>query len=151
MEGPLSVTLADIYLIRSENDVVKPLKPLFYKRCVCKKNFTDQLYHEFNNYLPNINLSIEINPKNVLDTQVITANGKIESAVYRKTTKIPAPWSLNIPKRYKQNAINADLHRSKRIRTNFDKKIYRIKKKFFAADYLKILLNLSSITLKTIK
>ena len=31
---------------------------------------------------------------------------------------------------------NADLHRSKRISTNFDKEIYRIKKKFLTADYL---------------
>ena len=45
------------------------------------------------------------------------------------------PWSSNIPKRYKRNAINADLHRSKRISGNFDKKIYRIKIKVLAADY----------------
>ena len=32
-------------------------------------------------------------------------------------------------------AINADLHRSKRISTNFDKEIYQIKKKFLAGDY----------------
>ena len=56
MGGPLSITLADIHLIRTENDVVKPLKPLFYKRYVDdiysrrKKNYTDQLYHELNNY-----------------------------------------------------------------------------------------------------
>ena len=31
---------------------------------------------------------------------------------------------------------NADLYRSKRISTNFDKEIYRIKKKFLTADYL---------------
>ena len=30
---------------------------------------------------------------------------------------------------------NADLHRSKQISTNFDKEIYRIKKKFLTADY----------------
>ena len=141
MGGPLSVTLADIHLIRTENDVVKPLKPLFYKRYVddiysrCKKNCTDQLYHELNNYHPNINLTIEINPKKFLDTQVIIKNGKIETAVCRNSTKLLVPWSSNIPKRYKRNAINADLHRTKRISTNFDKEIYRIKKKFLAADY----------------
>ena len=43
-------------------------------------------------------------------------------------------WSSNIPKRYKRNAINIDLHHSKRISANFDQKIYRIKK-FLAADY----------------
>ena len=34
MGGPLSVTLADIHMIWTENDAVKPLKPLFYKRFV---------------------------------------------------------------------------------------------------------------------
>ena len=32
MGGPLSVTLADIHLIRTENDAVKPFKPVFYKQ-----------------------------------------------------------------------------------------------------------------------
>ena len=45
------------------------------------------------------------------------------------------PWSSNIPKRYKRNAINAELHRSKGFSTNFGREIYRIKKKFLAADY----------------
>ena len=56
MGGPLSVTLTDIYIIRKENDVFKPLKPVIYKRYVddihsrCKKNCTDQLCHELSNY-----------------------------------------------------------------------------------------------------
>ena len=58
-----------------------------------------------NKYHPNINLTIEINPKKFLDTQVITKNGKIESAIYRKSAKLPVPWSSNIPKRYRRNEI----------------------------------------------
>ena len=34
MGGPLSVTLSDIHLTRTENNVVKPEKPLFYRRFV---------------------------------------------------------------------------------------------------------------------
>ena len=34
MGGSSSVTLADIQIIQTENDEVKPLKPLFYKRQV---------------------------------------------------------------------------------------------------------------------
>ena len=45
------------------------------------------------------------------------------------------PWSSNTPKRYKGNAISADLHRSKQLSINFDKEVHRIKKKFLAADY----------------
>ena len=105
MGGPLSVTMADIHMIRTENEVVKPMKPLFYKRYVddiysySKKNCTDQLYHELNNHYPNTNLTIEINPKKF--------------------------------KQYKQSAINADLRRTKRISGNFDKEIYQMKKTFF--------------------
>ena len=50
----------------------------------------------------------------------------MKTAIYRKSTKLPVPWSSNISKRYKRNATNADLGRSKRIFTNFDKEIYRI-------------------------
>ena len=45
------------------------------------------------------------------------------------------PWSSLLPKRHKRNAVNVDLNHSKRISTNFDKKIYRIKKKLLVADY----------------
>ena len=68
MGGPLSQTLADIHMIRTENDVVKLLKSISYWRYVDdihshrKKNCTDQLYHELNNYHPNMNLTTDINP-----------------------------------------------------------------------------------------
>ena len=34
MGGPLSAKLADIHMIRTKNNLVKPLKPLFYRRYV---------------------------------------------------------------------------------------------------------------------
>ena len=75
-------------------------------------------------------------PKKFLDTEVVTKNGKIETTVYRKSTKPPVAWSSNIPKHYKQNTVNADLHHSKQISTIFDKETYRIEKNFLAAEYL---------------
>ena len=39
MGGPLSVTLADIHMTRTEKDIVTPLKPVFYKR------FVDDIYN----------------------------------------------------------------------------------------------------------
>ena len=39
VRGPLSVTLADIHMIRTEKDIVTPLKPIFYKR------FVDDIYN----------------------------------------------------------------------------------------------------------
>ena len=40
MRGTLSVILANIYMVRAENDVVKPTNPTFYKR------FVDDIYKE---------------------------------------------------------------------------------------------------------
>ena len=36
MGGPLSVTFSDIYMVKMENDVVIPSKPIFYCRFVDK-------------------------------------------------------------------------------------------------------------------
>ena len=55
--------------------------------------------------------------------------------MYRKTTKLPVPWASNIPKRYKRNTINTDLHHAKRIASNLDNELVIIQKKFLAADY----------------
>ena len=114
VRGPLSVTLADIHMIRTEKDIVTPLKPIFYKRFVDdiytrrKKGIHDKLYERLNNYHPNIKLTIEINPNKFLDTEIIGNKGVIEAKVYSKTTKLPVPWASNIPKRYKRNTINTD-------------------------------------------
>ena len=34
MSGPLLITLADIHMVRTENEVLKPMNPPFYKRLV---------------------------------------------------------------------------------------------------------------------
>ena len=97
MRVPLLVTLADTHTIRTGNDAVNQLKPVFYKHYVDniyrrrKENCTDQLYHGLNNNHPNINLTNESNPKKFLDTYVITKNGRIKTAVYRKSTRLPVP------------------------------------------------------------
>ena len=134
MRGPLSVTLADIHMIRTEKDIVTPLKPIFYKRFVDdiytrrKKGVHNKLYERLNNYHPNIKLAIELNPNN-------SCKGVIETKVYRKSTKLPVPWASNIPKRYKSNTINADLYHAKLIATNLDNELVIIKRKYLAANY----------------
>ena len=51
MGGPLSVTFSDIFMIKMENDIVIPTKPIFYRRYVNeiynrrKKNVEDYLKH----------------------------------------------------------------------------------------------------------
>ena len=95
-------------MIRTEKDIVTPLKPIFYKRFVDdiytrrKKGIHDKLYERLNNYHPNIKLTIEINPNKFLDTEIIDNKGATEMKAYRKTTKLPVPWPSNIPKRCKK-------------------------------------------------
>ena len=77
MGGPLSVILSDIFMMKMENDVVKPTKPSFYKRYVDdiinrrKKNTIDELFNKLNSYHQNINLTIETDPTKFLDTEII--------------------------------------------------------------------------------
>ena len=140
MGGPLSVTFAEIHVIRMENDIAIPLKPIFYRRFLDdiinqrKRNVLDELFFKLNSYHWNIKLTIEISPTKFLDTQLVNLNGKIETKVYKKPTKLAVPWYSNISKRYKRTAINGDLHRSKRIATDFEKEIVQIKKKLLAPN-----------------
>ena len=59
------------------------------------------LYDALNNYHAKIKLTIETNSQRLLDTEIIHINGTIETKVQRKKTKLPIPWTSNIPKRYK--------------------------------------------------
>ena len=131
MGGPLFVTLSDIHMTRTENNVAKPEKPLFYRRFVDdiinrrKKNEHDIIFENLNKYHPKINLTIEVNPCKFLD----------RTEVFRKTSKLPVHWSSRVPKRYKRKAVIGDLHRSKRIYSNFEMAIEVIKRRFLNADY----------------
>ena len=87
-----------------------------------------------------IKLTIEISPTKFLDAQLVNLNGKIKK-IERKANKLPVPWSWNIPKSYKRNAMNGDLHRAKRIATDFEKEIVQIKEKFLAANFPSRLIN----------
>ena len=141
MGGPLSVILSDIHMIKMENDVVIPFNPTFYKRYVDdiitkrKINKVDSLYHKLNSYHRKIKLTIEENPSKFLDTHIIKHKSSFTTQVYRKETKLPIHWSSCVPKRYKRNTINGDLHRSKRIATDMQIEIKAIKKKYALADY----------------
>ena len=60
---------------RTENNVVRPEKPLFYRRFVDdtisrrKKNEHDIIFENLNKYHLKINLTIEVNPCKFLDTK----------------------------------------------------------------------------------
>ena len=140
MGGPLSVTFSDIFMIKMENDIVIPTRPVFYHRYVDdiynrrKENIEDSLFKALNSYYKNIKLTIEINPIKFLDTHLHNKDGTYVTKVYRKEAKIPAHWSSQIPKRYKRNSIKVDLHRAKKISTNLKEEIKFIRNKFIKAD-----------------
>ena len=56
MGGPLSATFSDIFMIKMENDIVFPTKPIFYCRYGDgiynrrKKNIEDTLFKTLNLY-----------------------------------------------------------------------------------------------------
>ena len=143
MCGPISVTLSDIHMIRMETDVATSIRPISYKRYVdniynWRQKYTcDVLYDAIKNYHPKIKLTIETNPQRVLDTEITHINGAIEISVHRKKTKLPIPWTSNIPKRYKRNSIKTEMYRAKRISSNFTREVTVTRNKFESAGYPK--------------
>ena len=49
--------------------------------------------------------------------------------------KLPVHWTSKIPVRYKRNAIIGELHRAKKIASNFDIEIKRIVNKYTTAGF----------------
>ena len=47
----------------------------------------------------------------------------------------PVHWSSKVPFRYKKNAVNGDFYRAKKISSNFQSEIARIRAKFLKADF----------------
>ena len=93
MGRPLSVTFSDIYMVKMENDVVVPSKPIFYRRFVddiySRRKLGDNiLFNRLNSYHPNIKLTIEVNTSKFLDTKLSNINGTYVFNVYRKNTKL---------------------------------------------------------------
>ena len=136
MGGPISVVFSDIYVCKMEEDIVIPPNPIFYKRYVDdtyvrrKKHETDKLFIDLNSYHQNIKLTLEINPNKFLDTEIIRTNQGIKTQVYNKAKKLPVHWSSKVPYKYKRNAITGELHRAKRIASNFDNETKRIRNKY---------------------
>ena len=138
MVGPILLVLSNIFCVKMEFDVVKPLRPKLYKRYVDDvyskriKNQPDKLFEKLNNYHPNIKLTIEVNPSKFLDTEILIKNGIIETSVAVKESKIPSHWSSAVLKKYKRNAILGDLHRAHKISNNFELEEQHIKKKYLS-------------------
>ena len=105
VEGPLSITFSDIYMVKMENDVVIPSKPTFYCRFVhgiySRRKLGDNvLFGQLNSYHRNSKLTIEVNHSKFLDTK-LTNMVLINSTFFRKTQNY-----LHHGPRKLQNAVN---------------------------------------------
>ena len=141
MGGPVSLVFADIYMCKMEDDVVAPVKQIFYRRYVDntyirrKKSTKDKLFEKLNTYHDNIKLTIEENPKKFLDTEIVRHNSAIITKVHTRSKTFPAHWSSKIPLRYKRNAITGEMLRTNKIASNFSNELKRIKIKYLQAAF----------------
>ena len=121
MGGPLSVIFSDIYITKTEREVVNQSEPKFQKRFVGdtinrrNKNEPDDLFQKLNNNHPNMKYTVEVKPEIFLDTKTVYSNDVITTEVKRNDRKLPVHWSSKVPKWYKRNAIISDLNRATRI------------------------------------
>ena len=95
-----------------------------------KKCEEDLLFKKLNDYHHKIKLTIEVNPPKFLDTEIIILNNEVVTSVHRKESKLPAPWESKVSKHYKRNTLLGELHRAKKISSNFQKEVKNIKEKF---------------------
>ena len=146
MGSPLSVDLAGIFMTKLEKEVVYPEKPILYQRFVDdvfnrkKKNTEDTLLPKLNAYHPKIKFTVETNLSKFLDTKLKMENGSYKTSVNRNR-KMPMHWSSKVSKKIKRNIINNDLHRAKKISTDFETEIKEINEKYENAGYPKRYVN----------
>ena len=89
-----------------------------------------------NSHHKNIKLTLESNSTRFLDTAFnVNSDGSMTTKLFQKSGKFPAFWNSQIPKRYKRNNINGDLHRTLKIASDFDTEIFIITKKYLDAGY----------------
>lgn len=142
MGNPLSVILAGIFMSKLEKEVVYPENPILFKRYVDdvfrrkKVGEVDTLFTKMNNFHKNIKFEVEINLEKFLDTK-LERSGNIYNTTVNRNGKLPMHWSSKVPKKFKRNIINNDLHRASRISSDFVKEVDKIRGKYYKADFPK--------------
>ena len=142
MGNPLSVILSGIFMSKLEKEIVYPTNPILYRRYVDdiftrkKKNEEDNLLPKLNSYHEKIKFTVEENLNKFLDTKLQLIDGCYNTSVNRNR-KLPMHWSSKVPKKFKRNVINNDLHRASKISSDINKEIKEIKQKYNYADFPK--------------
>ena len=87
--GPISVTFADIYLVKLGNVIVAPFKPKLYMKYADmfnrRKDNTNEIPLErLNNYHLKIKLTIELDPEKFLDTRLVYVDGTYKTMKFNQ-------------------------------------------------------------------
>ena len=69
-----------------------------------------------------------------MDTKLELKDGKYVTSVNRNRKK-PMHWTSKVPKKIKRNIITNDLHRAKKISTDFENEKKEVSKKFENSGY----------------
>ena len=62
-------------------------------------------------------------------------NNEVVTSVHRNESKLSVPWESKVPKYYKRNTLLGELHRAKKISSNFQKEVKNIKEKFNKTNF----------------
>ena len=98
------------------------------------KGETDELFQKLNEHHPNIQFTKESDLNAFIDTELQLVDETYHTNVFRRN-KLPVNWNSKIPKKFKRNALNTDLHRAYQIATSFEEELTIIRKKYRNADY----------------
>ena len=80
-----------------------------------KVNTNDTDFERSYNHHLKIKLTIELNTKKFLYTNLICINGIHNTLINKRSTKLLIAWLSEVRKCYKHSVIIGDLHQSKRI------------------------------------
>ena len=105
-----------------------------------KKDLIEVKLHFIKELHPNLRFTIEIEKDGkipFLDICIDHEGNSLTTKWYTKPTDTGLVLNFHAlaPKRYKRNAINGELHRSKRIASDYGKEIINIRENFLKADY----------------
>ena len=100
-----------------------------------KINQPDELFERINKYYLNINITIEVNTSNFLDTKNYCDNNKTMCFEHHKKMKLLFRWTSAVPKRYQKNVIMGDLHRASNLSSNFRQEVWIIRGKYIKTGF----------------
>ena len=95
------------------------------------------MYRHVTLFLKSMNASLPIFSLRDRTINFTKYASRIPEQVYNKAKKLPVYWPSKVPFKYKRNAITGELHRARRIASDFGEETKRIRSKYTDARYPK--------------